>query len=50
MDDDIIVPSAGASAGLTGVLALACRSAPHQWPTHWRSVEPFQTIEETVDA
>lgn len=38
MDDYIAAPTAGASAGLTGALALAYRTATRQWPMHW-SVE-----------
>lgn len=39
MDDYIVAPTAGASAGLTGALALAYRTATRQWPMHW-SVPP----------
>jgi fructokinase len=35
MDDYIAAPTAGASAGLTGALALAYRTATRQWPMHW---------------
>ena len=35
MDDYVAVPTAGASAGLTGALALAYRTATRQWPMHW---------------
>jgi fructokinase len=51
MDDYIAAPTAGASAGLTGALALAYRTAVRQWPTHW-SVAPQSapTNVETTDA
>ncbi|AHE53213.1 hypothetical protein NX02_07435 [Sphingomonas sanxanigenens DSM 19645 = NX02] len=35
MDDYIAAPTAGSSAGLTGALALAYRTATRQWPMHW---------------
>jgi len=35
-------PSAGASAGLTGALALAYRAVVRQWPAHW-SADSFRT-------
>ncbi|HBI18259.1 MULTISPECIES: ROK family protein [unclassified Brevundimonas] len=35
MDDYIAAPSAGASAGLYGALALAYREATGDWPTGW---------------
>lgn len=35
MDDYVVAPSAGPSAGLTGALALAYRTATRQWPMHW---------------
>ncbi len=35
MDDYIAAPSAGASAGLYGALALAYREATGDWPTDW---------------
>ena len=38
MNDYVVAPTAGASAGLTGALALAYRTAIRQWPMHW-SVE-----------
>ena len=50
MDDYIAAPTAGASAGLTGALALAYRTATRQWPMHWRMAEPLHTNKETVDA
>ncbi len=50
MDDYIAAPMAGASAGLTGALALAYRTVTRQWPMHWRTAEAFQTHKETVDA
>lgn len=50
MDDYIAAPTAGASAGLTGALALAYRTATRQWPMHWRMAEPVQANKETVHA
>lgn len=50
MDDYIAAPTAGASAGLTGALALAYRTATRQWPMHWRMAEPLHANKETVDA
>jgi len=35
MTDYVAVPTAGASAGLTGALALAYRTTMRQWPAHW---------------
>lgn len=35
MSDYIVKPTAGPSAGLTGALALAYRTARRQWPMHW---------------
>jgi fructokinase len=35
MDEYVVAPSAGPSAGLTGALALAYRAATSQWPMHW---------------
>jgi len=50
MDQYVAAPTAGASAGLTGALALAYRTATRQWPMHWRMAEPFHANKETVDA
>jgi fructokinase len=50
MGDYIAAPTAGASAGLTGALALAYRTATRQWPMHWRMAEPLNANKETVDA
>ncbi len=50
MDDYVAAPTAGASAGLTGALALAYRTATRQWPMHWRMAEPTHANKETVDA
>lgn len=50
MDDYVVAPTAGASAGLTGALALAYRTVTRQWPMHWRMAEPIQTDRETLDA
>lgn len=36
MDDYIVAPTAGASAGLIGALASAYRLSVNQWPAHWR--------------
>ena len=35
MDEYITAPTAGPSAGFTGALALAYRTATRQWPMHW---------------
>jgi fructokinase len=35
MNDYVAAPTAGASAGFTGALALAYRTATRQWPMHW---------------
>ncbi|MCJ2184238.1 ROK family protein [Novosphingobium sp. 1949] len=37
MDDYLVAPTAGASAGLTGALALSYRTAARQWPMHWHA-------------
>ena len=50
MEDYVVAPTAGSSAGLTGALALAYRTATRQWPMHWRMAEPSNTNKETVDA
>ena len=50
MKDYVVAPTAGASAGLTGALALAYRTATRQWPMHWRMAQPSKTNKETVDA
>jgi fructokinase len=31
----VAAPTAGASAGLTGALAIAHRTITRQWPMHW---------------
>lgn len=49
MEDYVVAPTAGSSAGLTGALALAYRTATRQWPMHWRMAEPSNTNKETVD-
>jgi fructokinase len=41
MDDYVTAPTAGASAGLTGALALAYRTVTRQWPMHWAVERPF---------
>lgn len=35
MEEYVAEPTAGASAGLTGALALSYRTAVRQWPMHW---------------
>lgn len=35
MDEYVVAPTAGPSAGLTGALALAYRTVTRQWPVHW---------------
>ncbi|WP_267433891.1 hypothetical protein [Sphingomonas sp. GM_Shp_1] len=50
MKDYVVGPTAGASAGLTGALALAYRTATRRWPMHWRMAQPSNTNKETVDA
>lgn len=51
MDDYVVAPSAGPSAGLTGALALAYRTATRQWPMHWAdeagSSNHFSVLEAT---
>ncbi len=35
LDGYVVAPSAGASAGVTGALAIAFRLLKRRWPTHW---------------
>lgn len=42
MDEYVVAPSAGPSAGLIGALALAYRTATRQWPMHWSVATPDQ--------
>lgn len=48
IDDYIAAPTAGASAGLTGALALAYRAATRQWPMHWSVEAPSQAIQPSM--
>ncbi len=50
MDEYVAAPTAGSSAGLSGALAVAYRTATRQWPMHWRAAQSFQMIRESVDA
>ncbi|MFD1787851.1 ROK family protein [Sphingomonas floccifaciens] len=51
MDEYIAAPTAGASAGLTGALALAYRTAVRQWPMHWTAtINPPQPSLEAAHA
>jgi len=50
MDAYVAAPTAGASAGLTGALALAYRTVTRQWPMHWRMAESLHAPKETLDA
>lgn len=40
MDDYVVPPTAGPSAGLTGAFALAYRTVTRQWPMHWGATAP----------
>jgi fructokinase len=50
MDDYVAAPTAGPSAGLTGSLALAYRTATRQWPMHWAITDTNSSRAETVNA
>jgi len=50
MADYVAAPTAGASAGLTGALALAYRTATRQWPMHWAITETPSITAEAVHA
>lgn len=50
MTDYVAAPTAGASAGLTGALALAYRTATRQWPMHWAVTETPSITAEAVHA
>jgi len=50
MDDYVAAPTAGSSAGLTGALALAYRTATRQWPMHWAITDTNSSRAETVNA
>lgn len=52
MAEYIVAPTAGPSAGLTGALALAYRTALRQWPMHWAigSQSPASPSSEAVHA
>lgn len=52
MAEYVVAPSAGPSAGLTGALALAYRTATRQWPMHWTvtSHGHLQAKPETINA
>jgi len=50
MADYIAAPTAGSSAGLTGALALAYRTATRQWPMHWGIAEITSIEAETTHA
>ena len=50
MADYIAAPTAGSSAGLTGALALAYRTATRQWPMHWAVNETNSIEAETINA
>lgn len=54
MDEYIVAPTAGASAGLTGALALAYHTATRHWPIHWSDAGPgsliFPSSREAADA
>jgi fructokinase len=50
MADYIAAPTAGSSAGLTGALAIAYRTATRQWPTHWAITEIPSIRVEAINA
>lgn len=50
MADYVVAPTAGSSAGLTGALALAYRTATRQWPMHWTMSEPTSIRAEAINA
>jgi len=51
MDDYVVAPTAGSSAGLTGALALAYRTAVRQWPMHWAvNINPSSASVENAHA
>lgn len=50
MADYIAAPTAGSSAGLTGALAIAYRTATRQWPTHWAVTENPSIRVEAINA
>lgn len=50
MADYVAAPTAGSSAGLTGALALAYRTATRQWPMHWGIAETTSIEAENVHA
>lgn len=50
MADYVAAPTAGASAGLTGALALAYRTATRQWPMHWTMNETTSIEAEVAHA
>ena len=48
MDDYIAAPTAGASAGLTGALALAYHTATRHCPMHWSDAGPGSLISPSI--
>ncbi len=50
MADYVAAPTAGASAGLTGALALAYRKTTRQWPMHWAVAETTSIEAEAANA
>lgn len=50
MDDYVAAPTAGASAGLIGALAIGYRSVTHEWPEHWQVGQPADDAAEQADA
>ncbi len=50
MADYVAAPTAGASAGLTGALAIAYRTATRQWPMHWAFSQTTSIEAESVNA
>lgn len=50
MAEYVAAPTAGASAGLTGALALAYRTATRQWPMHWSVADTTSIPAEAVHA
>ena len=47
MDDYVVAPTAGPSAGLTGAFAIAYRTATRQWPMHWAEAASGSLIAST---
>jgi len=47
MEDYVVAPTAGPSAGLTGAFAIAYRTATRQWPMHWAEAASGSLIAST---